>query len=109
MRSGDVTAMEEGWIFRRLPGLIPATGGPVAGRRGWRPRCPPMPAPRGRRLPAAAAGEEVIADRREPGPEDQPRSQHQQVGGGHPASLTYLPCLSGSRAAHRDAQRVEPV
>jgi len=67
MRSGDVQAMEEGWIFRRLPGLIPVTGGSVAGMRGWRTPLP-ADAPRGSRSPAAAAGEEVIADRREAGP-----------------------------------------
>jgi hypothetical protein len=76
-----------------MPGasrLIPVTSGPMAGRHGWRTQLAPVPGP-GYPSPAiaavparsAAAGEQAIADRRDTGPEDQPRSQHQQVGPGH--------------------------
>jgi hypothetical protein len=55
---------------------------------------------------SAAAGEQAIADRRDSGPEDQPRSQHQQVGRGH-LCLHHNVALSVSpRAAQQDAQRV---
>ena len=94
MRSGDVRAMEDGWICRAHPRLIPVTSGSTAAGQGWRTQLPPMPGP-GYPSPAipvsprsAAAGEQAIADHRESGPEDQPRSQHQQVGRGHPASIT---------------------
>jgi hypothetical protein len=69
----------------------PVTSGSMAGRRGWHTPLPAHARP-GEPSPAtaaepssAAAGEEAIADRRETGPEDQSRSQHQQVGRRHPA------------------------
>ena len=89
------------------PRLIPVTSGPLAGSRGWRTRrpAPRCPSPAIAAAPVRSAGEEAIADRRETGPEDQPRSQHQQVGRCHPASITYALSVS-PRAPHRDAQRV---
>jgi hypothetical protein len=98
MRSGDVRAMEDGWICRAHPRMIRVTSGSTAGRQGWRTQLPPTPGP-GYPSPAtaaaparsAAAGEQAIADHRESGPEDQPRGQHQQVGRGHPASITCCP------------------
>jgi len=48
---------------------------------------------------SAAAGEQAIADHRESGPEDQPRSQHQQVGRGHPASITCCPVCQPNGSA----------
>jgi hypothetical protein len=44
---------------------------------------------------STAADEQAIADRRESGPENQPRSQHQQVGRGHLRLHHMLPHLSG--------------
>jgi len=40
MRSGDVRAMEDGWISRAHPRPIPVTSGSLAGRRGWRTQLP---------------------------------------------------------------------
>jgi hypothetical protein len=34
MQSGDVRAMEDGWISRAHPRLIPVTSGSMAGRQG---------------------------------------------------------------------------
>jgi hypothetical protein len=69
---------------------------------------PGYPSPAIAVVPArsTAAEEQAIADRRESGPEDQPRSQHQQVGRGHLRLHHMLHCLSDQGAAHRDAQRV---
>jgi len=101
MRSGDVRAMEDRWICRAHPRLIPVTSGPTVGRNRWRTQLPPMPSPRYpspaiAAIPArgAAAGEQAIADHRDSGPEDQPRSQHQQVGRGHVRLHHMLPYLS---------------
>ena len=45
MRSGDVRAMEDGWICRAHPRLMPVTSGSMAAGQGWRTQLPPMPGP----------------------------------------------------------------
>ena len=83
-------AMSRRWRrggYSGAPRADPGHGRAGGGQAGWRTPLPAHARPRGSRSPAAA-GEEVIADRRESGREDQPRGQHQEVGDGHPASLT---------------------
>jgi len=58
---------------------------------------------------SAAAGEQAVTDRRESGSEDQPRSQHQQVGRGHPASITCCTICQAKVSAPGRTARVADV
>jgi hypothetical protein len=54
MRSGDVREMEDRWISRAHPRLIPVTSGSTPGKQEWHTQLPPMPSP-GYPSPATAA------------------------------------------------------